>query len=144
VTAETLPAAKRSVGPMIARLLFGLFLLVFGSFGLLMALHVVPMPKTPMPPEAMDFSMALGKTGYMMPMISLVECIVGLMLLTNRYVPLALTLIAPLLVNIILFHAFLQPAGIVPGAIITVLEIYLALSYRSSFRSVLAARALPG
>jgi hypothetical protein len=58
-------------------------------------------------------------------------------------VPLALALIAPVIVNIIAFHLFQEPAGIVPGAVVLVLELYLAWAYRKTYRPMLAMRAKP-
>lgn len=78
----------------------------------------------------------------MMPLVSGTQLVVGLLLLTNFFVPLALVLIMPVLVNIILFHIFLQP-GILPGAILTVLELYLAWCYRNYYRTVLSSKAAP-
>ena len=122
----------------------GLMFLVFGLFGLLTAFGLVPEPKTPMPPEALAFSAALTKTGYMIPLSSGTQLAAGLMLLTNRFVPLALVLIAPVLVNIFLFHAFLQPSGIGIAVVLGALEIALAWAYRDTFRPLLTARTTPG
>jgi hypothetical protein len=66
----------------------------------------------------------------------------GVLLLANRCVPLALTLLAPIIVNISAFHIFLRPSPIRVGFLL-VTEIYLAWSYRDAFRGVLAARARP-
>jgi uncharacterized membrane protein YphA (DoxX/SURF4 family) len=127
--------------PTVARVLMGLMFLAFGLNGFL---HFIPEPKTPMPEGAMGFAGALMKTGYMFPMIMGTQLLVGVLLLLNRFVPLALALIAPVIVNIIAFHIFLAPSGIGPGAVILALELYLAWAYRSSFRPMLAARAVPG
>ena len=67
--------------------------------------------------------------------------IVGALLLSNRFVPLALALIAPVVVNIALVHAFLAPAGIGTGVVVLALEVYLAWSYRKAYRPMLAMRA---
>jgi len=66
------------------------------------------------------------------------------LLLFNLFVPLALVLLMPVLVHIISFHVFLQPAGIVPGAVFMVLELYLAWVYRKAYLPMLVARAQPG
>jgi len=127
--------------PVIARLLMGVAFCVFGLNGFL---HFIPEPKTPMPEGAAGFAGALMKTGYMFPMVMGTQLLVGVMLLVNRFVPLALVLIVPILVNIVAFHVFLQPAGIVPGAFLMALDLYLAWCYRSSYLPMLAARAKPG
>ena len=71
------------------------------------------------------------------------QLLVGVLLLLNRFVPLALALIAPIIVGIITFHLFLAPATIGPGIVIVVLEVYLAWAYRNAFRPMLAMRVAP-
>src|SRR5437870_634396 len=91
--------------PTAGRLLFGFIFLVFGLNGFL---HFLPQPAS-MPEGALAFAGALAKTGYMFPLIKGAEVLVGVLLLTNRFVPLALSLIAPNVVNIVAFHVFLAP-----------------------------------
>lgn len=126
--------------PAIARILMGLAFTLFGLNGFL---HFIPEPKTPMPEAAAAFAGGLMKSGYMFPLIMGTQLLVGILLLMNRFVPLALLLIMPVLVNIIAFHVFLQPAGVVPGAVLMVIELYLAWCYRSAYRPLLTARATP-
>ena len=128
-------------GPAIARILLGLVFFVFGLNGFL---NFIPQPKDAMPPGAMAFFGALMATGYMLRLIMGTQVIVGVLLLTNRFVPLALALIAPVIVNIVAFHAFLAPAGLVIASVVLALELYLAWSYRRCFSPMLAARATPG
>ena len=132
---------KPSAGalPTIARILLGV---IFAFFGLNGFLQFLPQPKT-MPEGAAAFAGALAKTGYMFPLISGTQVLVGVLLLLNRFVPLALALLAPVIVNIIAFHLYLQPSGVVPGAVALILEVYLAWAYRGSYRSMLAMRARP-
>jgi len=66
------------------------------------------------------------------------------MLLTNRFVPLALALLAPIVVGIITFHVAMAPATIGPGIVVLVIELYLAWAYRGAFRPMLAAKVTPG
>src|SRR5262245_51571927 len=127
--------------PAIARILMGLMFFVFGLNGFL---QFIPPPKEPMPAAAMDFAGALFKTGYMIQLVAGTQLLVGVLLLINRFVPLALALIAPILVGIITFHIFLAPASTAPGAVVLVMELYLAWAYRSAFRPMLAARVSPG
>ena len=126
--------------PSVARILMGLLFLVTGlnGFG-----HFLPEPLN-IPQGAAAFGAALMNTGYMFPLIMGTQTIVGVLLLVNRFVPLALVLIAPVVVNIIGFHVFLAPAGIGPGLVVLVLEIYLVWAYRNSYRSMCAMRATPG
>jgi hypothetical protein len=68
----------------------------------------------------------------------------GVLLLLNIVVLLALALIAPILVGIITFHIFLAPATLAPGLVILLLELYLAWSYREAFAPMLSIRVRPG
>lgn len=125
--------------PTVARILFGLVFFVFGLNGFL---NFIPQP--PPPPEKVGmFIGALVSTGYMFPMIKGVEVLAGAMLLTNRFVPLALILLAPIVVNIVAFHALLAGDGMAMTIVLVALHFYLAWSYRGAFRGVLAARTAP-
>ena len=123
----------------VARILLGLFFFVFGLNGFF---NVLPPPELPEPAGA--FMGALVESGYFLVFLKLTETVCGFLLLIGRFVPLALTVLAPVVLNIILFHLFLAPAGIVPGLVALVLGVYLAWAYRGSFRGVLAASARPG
>jgi hypothetical protein len=79
----------------------------------------------------------------MMHLIGGTQAIVGALLLANRFVPLALALIAPFLVNSIAFHTFLEPSGRPMAIIFSALELYLVWKYRAAFRPMLAARVTP-
>ena len=115
------------------RIILGLILLIFG---LNKFLNFMPMP--PLPEGAGNFMKALIDTGYMMPLIALVEIVSGILLLINKYVPVALLILAPLSVNIVAFHAMLAPSGIAPAALVAILNILLLLSNKDKFSSVLA------
>ena len=78
--------------------------LMFFVFGLNGFLPFIPQPKTPMPEGAVALVGALIKTGYMMKVVSGTQLIVGVLLLLNRFVPLALALIAPITVGIVTFQ----------------------------------------
>lgn len=122
----------------IARYLLGTIFFVFGLNGFLNFL-----PHPPMPEAALGFATALMKTGYMFPLIKGTEVIAGALLLANRYVPLALTILAPVVVNILGFHGFLAPAGMVLPIVTLALGVFLAYQYRDAFRPVLQARVEP-
>ena len=126
--------------PAIARFLMGLIFLVFGLNGFL---NFMPQPKDL--PEGVAALLGAFKTsGYMLQLISGTQVLVGALLLINCFVPLALALIAPVIVNIICFHVFLMPSTIAPGIVVAVLEIYLAWSYRKVYAPMLAMRVKPG
>ena len=127
--------------PTVARLLMGLMFFVFGANGFF---HFIPEPKTPMPEGAAAFAGALFNTHYMFQLVMGTQLLVGILLVTNLFVPLALALIAPIIVGIITFHIFLAPAGIAPGAVALLIELYLAWSYRNAFRPMLAMKTRPG
>ncbi|HEY6725544.1 MAG TPA: DoxX family protein [Polyangiaceae bacterium] len=114
-----------------ARLALGL---VFAVFGLNGFLHFLPMP----PPQgaAADFMGALAATGYMFPVIKGVEVVAAVLLLSGRLPALALLLLAPIVVNIIAFHAFLAPAGLALGLVVLALGVFLARQYWPAFRGV--------
>ena len=126
--------------PAIARILMGLVFFVTGLNGFL---NFIPPPKSPMPEAAASFMAALAGTGYMIPLVSGVQLLVGALLLVNRFVPLALTLIAPIIVGIITFHVFLEPSGLPLAGVVLILEIYLAWRYRKAFRPILIIRTTP-
>jgi uncharacterized membrane protein YphA (DoxX/SURF4 family) len=123
--------------PAVARILMGLIFLIMGLNGFF---YFIPAPKTPMPAEAIAFAVALDKTGYMNQLVSATEVIVAVLLLCNIFVPLALAIIAPVIVNIIAYHVFLDFNMIAPGAVVAILEIYLAWTYRKKFLPMLAMR----
>jgi putative oxidoreductase len=126
--------------PTVARYLMGLPLLVFGLNGFL---NFIPQPETPMPEKAMAFAGALMSSGYMMQLIAVTLLVVGLLLVVNRFVPLALALFAPFILNSVLFHVFLERSGLPIACVFLVLELYLAWAYRAAFRPMLAARVNP-
>jgi hypothetical protein len=126
--------------PTVARILMGLPLVVFGLNGYL---NFIPPPPTPLPEGAMAFANALQKTGYMMQLIGTTQLVVGALLLTNRFVPLALALFAPFIVNAIAFHVFLERSGLVMAAIFLALELYLAWTFRKAYGPMLEARVTP-
>jgi uncharacterized membrane protein YphA (DoxX/SURF4 family) len=131
---------KSKMLPTVARVLLGLMFTVFGLNGFL---HFIPQPKSPMPEAAAAFAGALMQTGYMFPLVMGTQLFAGVLLLFNRFVPLALALLAPILVGIITFHIFLAPASIGPGVAVVVLELYLAWAYRDAYRPMLAMRVTP-
>ena len=123
--------------PAIARILMGLPLIVFGLNGFF---NFIPQPSTPLPQAAAEFADALTQSGYMMQLIGATQLTVGVLLALNRFVPLALALFAPFIVNSIAFHVFLEPSGLPIAAVFLALELYLAWTYRSAYHGMFAAR----
>lgn len=124
--------------PALARGVLGLVFFVFGLNGFL---HFLPQP--PAPEAAAQFVGALFASGYVMPIVKGTEVVAGALLLGNRFVPLALALLAPIVVAIVGFHAALAPAGIGIALLVLSLELYLAWAYRRSFAPMLTAQATP-
>lgn len=131
------PSSKRWVPP-VARIILGLVFVVFGLNGFF---GFIPIP--PHEGAAATFMGGLGASGYFFPLLKGTEVIAGLLLLSGRFVPLALTILAPITVNIFAMHAFLAPEGLGMAALILVFQSYLAWVYRDAFRSVVAVRAIP-
>jgi hypothetical protein len=123
--------------PTAARYLLGTIFFVFGLNGFLGFL-----PQPPLAAEGGAFLGALAATGYMFPLIKGTEVIAGLLLLSNRFVTLALALLAPVTVNIFAFHTFLSP-GLALPAVVIALQLYLAYAYRAQYRGMLQASASP-
>src|SRR4030095_15988091 len=101
---------------LIARLLLGLIFVVFGLNGFLNFLNMGPLPTG----LAGQFVGALLLSHYYW-VIAALQILGGGLLLANRFVPLALVLLGPVIVNIILYHVFLNPAGMVPAIVVTIL-----------------------
>jgi len=140
VASSSLPRTFSRYASIGARLALGF---VFFSSGLMGLLNLLPPPSEPMPQGAMAFGAALMGTGYMFPLIKATETVAGALLLSNCFVPLALVLLAPVLVNIALFHAFLTPGQMgMPVALVCV-ELFLAWKQRAAYRPLLTRRAAP-
>ena len=125
--------------PHAARLVLGLMFLVFG---LNYFFPFLPQPKEAMPASALGFLGGLMGTGYMFPLIKAIEVAAGVLLLANLLVPLALVLLAPIIVNIVLFHTVLGAPNPITFLILAA-ELYLAWSYRESYRALFVLRARP-
>jgi uncharacterized membrane protein YphA (DoxX/SURF4 family) len=121
--------------PTVARLFLGL---VFTVFGLNFFLHFLPTP--PAPPRAAAFAGALFGSGYLVPLLKTTEVLAGIALLSGRLVPLALAVLAPIIVNILGFHLFLAPSGLAIPLAVLVAELYLARTYRAAFAPMLRWR----
>jgi len=119
---------------VIARVLLGL---VFTVFGLNAFLHFFPSP--PVPGLAGQFMGALLGSHYYVIAFG-TEIIGGAMLLSNRYVPLALALLGPVIVNILSFHVFLDSENIAPAIVVAVLWFLVFSQVRSAFAGLFVAK----
>jgi uncharacterized membrane protein YphA (DoxX/SURF4 family) len=121
--------------PAVARVLLGLVFFVFGLNGFL---HFLPQP--PPPAGALGFVGGLASAGYFFPLLKGTEVLAGTLLLAG-FVPIALTLLAPIIVNIVAFHTFLAPGNWPVVGLVLVSEIYLAVVHRAAFAPLFARRA---
>ena len=121
---------------LIARLLLGLIFVVFGLNGFLNFLSMGPMPTG----LAGQFIGALFQSHYFWIVAGL-QIVGGLLLLVNRFVPLALVVLGPIIVNIILYHLFLNPAGIALAIVVTILWFTVFYGHRQYFSGIFVQRA---
>ncbi len=122
------------VAVLIARILLGIIFVIFGANGFL---HFIP--STPPPGAAGQFAGLLFTTHYYVAIFAL-QFIGGAMLLIGRYVPLALIILAPIIVNILLFHIHMAPSGIGPGLVATVLWLIVFAGVRRAFDGIFVAK----
>jgi uncharacterized membrane protein YphA (DoxX/SURF4 family) len=122
------------IAVLIARILLGLLFLVFGLNGFL---HFIPMP----PPSGLagQYMGALFVSHYLV-VVFLLQVVGGALLLANRYVPLGLLLLGPVLVNILLFHSFMAPEGLPIALFATVLWLIVFAGVRKAFAGVFVQR----
>ena len=121
---------------IIARYLLGLMFTVFGLNGFLNFIHQPP----PTNPLALQFFGAIIASHFAAYFFA-VQLIGGLLLISGFFVPLALTLLAAELYNILAFHLTMAPASIAPGLVACVLWILVFLQYRESFKGIFSAKA---
>lgn len=114
---------------MIIRIALGLLLVIFGSNKFM---HFIPME---MPTgDAGAFMNSLGATGYLFPLIGILEVFIGLMLLLKKWVPFVIILLAPISVNILLFHLFLDIPGVSIALLVAVFNGILIYKHWKLYR----------
>jgi len=116
------------IATIIARSLLGL---IFVVFGLNMFLNFIPMPPLPEGP-ARDFMTALFVSHYLY-IVGAFQVAGGALLLIGRKVPLGLTLLGPVIVNIVSFHALMAPSGLPMAIVVSSLALFLLWRYRENF-----------
>jgi putative oxidoreductase len=122
------------IAVLIARILLGLVFLVFGLNNFF---HFIPMQ--PIPGDAGTFAMIMYSHGWL-TFHGILYVIAGVLLLVGRYVPVALVLLGPIIVNILLFHVTLAPTGYQPGLVCAVLEVFLIYAYWPAFRAIFTSK----
>jgi putative oxidoreductase len=126
------------IAVLISRILLGLIFVVFGLNGFLNFLHA-PMPTG----LAGQYMGALAATHYI-HFIFLVQLVGGLLLLAGQFIPLALVLLGPVIVNILLFHATMEPSGLPPGVFAAILWFIIFFGVRRAFAGIFAQKVQVG
>ncbi len=122
------------------RILTGVVFVLTGLNGFL---NFMPMPEGP--ERAAAFLGALAQTGYFFPMLKVFELLAGVLLLCNRLVPLAATLLAPIVISIFAYHVFLAPGSmLILAGVLAVCEFIMAFGYRRYFAPLFVAKARVG
>jgi len=128
----------KSILVIMARLLLGFIFAVFGLN------FFFPFIKALMPTGiAGAFVGGLFQSGYFFQFLKVIESLSGLLLLIGWFTPLVLVVLFPISLNIFLFHAFLEPAGVPIAGVIILLHLFLAWSYRSYYKPLFTLHASP-
>ena len=116
---------------IIARTLLGLIFVVFGLNAFLQFIHMPP-------PQGLagDFMKALFASHYFYA-VAILQIAGGALCLLGKFVPLGLTLLGPVIVNILLFHIFLQPSGLLLAVVVSVLALFLLWANRQAFSGLI-------
>lgn len=120
----------------IARYLLGLIFVFFGSN---LFFHFLPMPAPPAGSLIGQFSGALAASHYIY-VVAFFQVVPALLLLANRYVPLALTFLAPVIFNIIVTHALMAPSGLPMAALVTILWFLVFWRVHPAFHGLFQAK----
>ncbi|HEX4638320.1 MAG TPA: hypothetical protein VH170_02425 [Chthoniobacterales bacterium] len=120
------------IATTIVRILFGL---AFTVFGLNFFLHFLNMGS---PPTGLagDYFKVHAASGYL-NVIGAIQLLCGLLLLSGKFVPLALTILAGMIFNILAFHILMEPSGLPMALVFALMELFLVWSYRDRFAGIL-------
>jgi len=118
---------------LLVRIVLGILLVVFGSNNFL---HFIPLP--PPTGSAADFMNSLGATGYIFPVVGVLEVIIGVMLLLKKWIAFALILLAPISINILLFHLFLDIPGLSAALLVAILNAILIYKHWKQYTPLFA------
>lgn len=115
-----------------ARSLLGLIFVVYGVN------YFVPfIALPPTSPEGQALLDALAASGFFLPLLRITQLVAGVALLANRYTPLALVILAPIVVNIVLYDIFLDTAGLPMGILLLALQAFLGWAYCDDYEKLL-------
>lgn len=130
------------IAMIIVRTLMGLLFLVSSVTYLLMVQGVIPAPEIP-PGTLKNFTDGLAGTGYFMPLLKITEFVCAILLLTGRFVPLALVILSPIIINVLMVHTFLDRSTLVVAIVMVLAQIFLAYCYRDAFKPLLTSKYTP-
>lgn len=116
----------------LSRIVLGL---IFTGFSLAYFFNLMPQP--PANGATLTFLSGLGASIYIMPLVKALELVCGIAFLTGRLVPLALVVIFPIVLNIFLFHAFLEPSNMLMPIVLLASNVFLAVVHREQYQTVL-------
>jgi putative oxidoreductase len=112
-------------------------------FSAVVILFNIPMEQPKLSPEATAFMTGLMGSGYFIKLLKITELICGLLLIVNRWAPLATVALFPISVNIFFYHVFLTEPKDIPMAVIVLLaNLFLAYAYRKNYVGLLAAKPI--
>ena len=123
------------IAVIIVRVLMGL-LFLFASISVLFNLIAQP----ELTGKTKIFMDGMNASGYLLPLIKITELLCGIAFVSGYFVPLATVVIAPIVVNIFLFHAFVDTQGLPVGIVLVLANIFLAYGYRDKFKPLLEAK----
>ncbi|MGD9560741.1 MAG: DoxX family protein [Pyrinomonadaceae bacterium] len=125
------------IAMIIVRTLMGLLFIFASTSYFAIILGFFPLP--PMEGPIKTFNEGLAASGYFFILLKVTELACGILLLVGRFVPLALVILAPIIVNILMVHLFLDRSGLPVAILLVLAEAFLAYCYRDRFAPLLTA-----
>ncbi len=129
------------IAMIIVRTLMGLLFLFASITYFLMMMGLFPVP--PMEGPVKAFNEGLAASGYFFTLLKITEFVCGLLLVTGRFVPLALVVLSPIIINILMVHTFLDRSGLPVAAFLVLASLFLAYCYRDAFKPLLTSKYSP-
>ena len=129
------------IAMIIVRTLMGLLFLFASITYFLMMMGLFPVP--PMEGPVKAFNEGLAASGYFFTLLKITEFVCGLLLVTGRFVPLALVVLSPIIINILMVHTFLDRSGLPVAAFLVLASLFLAFCYRDAFKPLLTSKYSP-
>lgn len=129
------------IAMVIVRTLLGLLFIVSSVVYFLMVFGVFPMPQVE--GAVKTFNEGLAASGYFFTLLKVTEFICGILLLVGRFVPLALVILSPIIINIFFVHLFLDRTGLPVAIFIVLANIFLAWYHWDAFKPLLQPKYEP-